>query len=427
MTPPATTSDGRRSKDRETDRRRASPSGRSVASGHRRALTRRAAPRSPRRVSGPLSGRAAELIGRVARAAPRAAGRTAPRRSAETGPGRAAQSDPRSASQKPRGRAAQSDPRSASRTQRGRAAESASWRQRGRADESTTRTIPQRQRRRASQSRSSAAASISARGVAFLQGLPDHPLLDRIVRGRVWIALLGLMLAGIVAMQVEQLKLGASIGRSVERTSQLQTRNQQLQASIAALSDDQRIESLAARQGMIMPPPEAIDFLANPGQIGVQKALSNIHAPNPSAFSSLQTGSGEVVTSLNATGSASASLAGAPASGQASTVATAPLSTVATAPGTGATGQLAASGATAQTPTTSTGPSTGMTGQVPATSSTGPSTGTTAQTPATSAVAPSASTSGQTPAAPATVAAPATGSDQSPATSAISTATPSGG
>ncbi len=388
MTPPATTSDGRRTKEREKHRRGASAGGTSVSSGHRRALPRRAAPRSPRRVSGPLSGRAVALIGRVARAAPRAAGtraagRIAPRRSAETGRGRAAQSGPQSATQ----------------------------RQRWPADWFTARTIPLRQRRRPSRSRSSATASISARGLTFLQGLPDHPLLDRIVRGRAWIALLGVMLAGIVAMQVEQLKLGASIGRSVERTSQLQTRNQQLQASIAALSDDQRIETLAARQGMIMPPPEATDFLANPGQTGVQKALSNIHAPDPSAFSSLQTGSGEVVTNLNATGSASASLAGAQASGPASTVATAPLSTVATTPGTAATGQLPAMAATAQTSATSaTGPSTGMTGQVPTTSAAAPIT-----------------TTGQAPAAAATAAPPATGADQSPATSASNSATPSGG
>ena len=156
---------------------------------------------------------------------------------------------------------------------------------------------PQRARR--ATAKPSAGASISERALAFVRTLPDHPLLDRIVRGRTWIALLGLMLVGIVAMQVEQLKLGASIGRSIQRTSRLQTHNEQLQASVASLSDERRIEAVAARQGMIMPPPTAIGFLSSPHQTDIRRALANIHASDPAAFSSSQTGNGAVVTSAS--------------------------------------------------------------------------------------------------------------------------------
>jgi hypothetical protein len=92
------------------------------------------------------------------------------------------------------------------------------------------------------------------------------------------------MLAGIVAMQVEVLKLEAGIGRSMQRASQLQTRNDALRASVAALADDQRIENLAARMGMVMPPSPEVGFLqhGNPGDGG--KAIANIHAPNPTTF-----------------------------------------------------------------------------------------------------------------------------------------------
>src|SRR5438105_2710091 len=58
-------------------------------------------------------------------------------------------------------------------------------------------------------------APVSERLVEAIRTLPDHSLLDRIVRGRAWILVLGVMLAGIVAMQVELLKLNASIGRSL--------------------------------------------------------------------------------------------------------------------------------------------------------------------------------------------------------------------
>ncbi len=73
--------------------------------------------------------------------------------------------------------------------------------------------------------------SLGRRAAAFLAGLPDHPWLDRIVRGRYWIPILGALLAGIVAMQVEVLKLSANIGRAIERGTSLQSRNEQLRAS----------------------------------------------------------------------------------------------------------------------------------------------------------------------------------------------------
>ena len=67
-----------------------------------------------------------------------------------------------------------------------------------------------------------------------------------------WIPLLGVLLAGIVAAQVEILKLGATMGRALEQTTTLTDRNEQLRGSVAALADDQRIEQLAANMGMVL-------------------------------------------------------------------------------------------------------------------------------------------------------------------------------
>jgi hypothetical protein len=41
-----------------------------------------------------------------------------------------------------------------------------------------------------------------------LLALPDHRLVDRLVRGRVWIPLIGFLLIGIVAMQVSMRAAG---------------------------------------------------------------------------------------------------------------------------------------------------------------------------------------------------------------------------
>jgi hypothetical protein len=131
---------------------------------------------------------------------------------------------------------------------------------------------------------SAARAPWTARAVAGLRTLPDHSLLDRVVRGRLWIPLLGVLLAGIVAMQVEVLKLNASIGHAMVATGQLQTRNQQLRAAVSSRSDDQRVEAAAARQPMQMPAPSTPQFVAEHGAADVRAALAGIRPPDPSGF-----------------------------------------------------------------------------------------------------------------------------------------------
>ncbi len=96
------------------------------------------------------------------------------------------------------------------------------------------RETPRRSRTGARGAR--AGVLLGARAARFIRALPDHRVLDRVVRGRAWILILGVMLAGIVAMQVEVLKLGASIGRSIEQSTALQSRNELLRASVASLS-----------------------------------------------------------------------------------------------------------------------------------------------------------------------------------------------
>ncbi len=127
-------------------------------------------------------------------------------------------------------------------------------------------------------------ASWNARVAAYMRALPDHALLDRLIRGRLWIPLLGVLLAGIVAMQVEVLKLNAGIGRSLQRGAALQSQNQLLRASVSQLTDARRIERLAAAMGMVMPAPTQVRFLAA-GTVATERALSSIHAPSGATYS----------------------------------------------------------------------------------------------------------------------------------------------
>jgi hypothetical protein len=125
---------------------------------------------------------------------------------------------------------------------------------------------------------------LRARALTRLRTLPDHSLLDRVVRGRLWIPLLGVLLVGIVAMQVEVLKLNASIGHSMTGSAQLQSDNQLLRADDSRLSDDQGIETEAVRLGMSMPAATQTLFLGGSTGANLSRALANIHAPDPTTF-----------------------------------------------------------------------------------------------------------------------------------------------
>jgi cell division protein FtsL len=127
-----------------------------------------------------------------------------------------------------------------------------------------------------------------ARGaVAFVGSLPESSLLDRVIRGRIWIPLLGVLLVGIVGMQVENLKLNAGLGGAIQQTATLQSRNDWLRDDVAQLSDPQRIEGIAARHDMLMAPPSVTKFLKAGGSAAsVRAAIAGIHAPGSTYFAS---------------------------------------------------------------------------------------------------------------------------------------------
>lgn len=118
------------------------------------------------------------------------------------------------------------------------------------------------------------------------RSLTDPRLVDRLIRGRAWIPVLGVLLAGIVAMRVEILKLNVSVGRSVALISQLQSENQILRASVANRSGEARIETLAEKMGMTLPGPLDVHFVAASGARNLAAAAAGITRPDPQTFES---------------------------------------------------------------------------------------------------------------------------------------------
>ena len=263
---------------------------------------------------------------------------------------------------------------------------------RGRAT-TTGRPAAQPRRRPARPAAATPRLSLGARAAAFVRALPDHSLLDRIIRGRVWIPLLGVLLAGIVAMQVEVLKLNAATGVSLQRTTALQNARDVLQANVAQLANDQRIETLAAQMGMRMPAPSQVKFLSvGGGTAGL--AAADIHPPNATSFlaqlpgaqttGGLSTGNAPVsAATTDPTATSSLSAPASPGSTAASSAGTATATgTTASSPATGSSAATTVTPATAATPpaTGTASPATGTAS--PATGTASPATGTTAPTQA---------------------------------------------
>jgi len=116
------------------------------------------------------------------------------------------------------------------------------------------------------------------RAVRFASSLPDRRLVDRLVRGRGWIALIGFLLMGIVAMQVSLLKLNAGIGRDVERSASLERRNGELRAQVSRLQSGERIQDHAAALGMVMPPAGAVSYVRARTGVDARAAAAALRA-----------------------------------------------------------------------------------------------------------------------------------------------------
>ncbi len=125
---------------------------------------------------------------------------------------------------------------------------------------------------------------------AAVRALPDHRLLDTLLRSRAWIWLLGIALGGIVFMQVSLLGMNAGIGRAVAESTTLEQRNAELQESVAELSRGARVRDNAARIGLIAPASTDVSFLKAHPRADARIAADRMRPPSANARASVVTG-----------------------------------------------------------------------------------------------------------------------------------------
>ena len=112
---------------------------------------------------------------------------------------------------------------------------------------------------------------------AAVRGLPDCRPVLRLTRGRAWIGLLGLLLAGIVALNVVTLNLTATAGDIEAQRQTLREENSLLERRLAERLSNGRVEGAAASLGFERPDGRDIAF-ATAGPEAIKIAAERLAA-----------------------------------------------------------------------------------------------------------------------------------------------------
>jgi len=118
--------------------------------------------------------------------------------------------------------------------------------------------------------------AISLRVLRAGRSLQDSTMLERLVRGRGWILVLGVLLFGLVAMNVSLLKLNAAAGHNAERAKVLRIQNAKLRGKVSRLASGDRLRTAAADMGLVMPEPRKVHYLNTRPDRDPRQAVRNI-------------------------------------------------------------------------------------------------------------------------------------------------------
>jgi cell division protein FtsL len=106
-------------------------------------------------------------------------------------------------------------------------------------------------------------------------------VLDRLLRGPVYIATVGILLVGIVFFNVDVLELNHGIASTDARAAQLKRDNAALTLELAQLGSSERIQRLALEAGLVLPQPGDVRYLRAHRQ-DAGRALRVMTAPDSS-------------------------------------------------------------------------------------------------------------------------------------------------
>jgi cell division protein FtsL len=104
-------------------------------------------------------------------------------------------------------------------------------------------------------------------------------MLDALLSGRGWIALVFLLLAGIVFFNVDLLQMNRDIARNSEKISALKRENARLLLDQARLANSERIQEEAVKLGLALPAPGEVRYLKARPSEDARRAAKRITIP----------------------------------------------------------------------------------------------------------------------------------------------------
>jgi cell division protein FtsL len=110
-------------------------------------------------------------------------------------------------------------------------------------------------------------------------------VLDNLLHGRGWIAIVFVLLAGIVFFNVDLLQMNRDIAASAEAAGEIKRENANLRTEIARLGSSERIQQVAAEAGLVLPAPGEVRYLRSDPSVDARQAAAHIEegAATPAA------------------------------------------------------------------------------------------------------------------------------------------------
>jgi cell division protein FtsL len=105
-------------------------------------------------------------------------------------------------------------------------------------------------------------------------------VLDALLAGRGWIALVFVLLVGIVFFNVDLLRMNREIASSADRIAVLKREIARDRLDVARLASTQRIQESAAQLGLVQPAPGEVRYLKARPRLDAHMAAKRVTAPN---------------------------------------------------------------------------------------------------------------------------------------------------
>jgi cell division protein FtsL len=104
-------------------------------------------------------------------------------------------------------------------------------------------------------------------------------VLDALLTGRIWIGLIGVLLAGIVFFNVDLLQMNREITQMADKATEIKRQNDRLRHDYARLASSERIQEAALALGLVYPAAGEVRYLESKPKLDAHNASKRIIAP----------------------------------------------------------------------------------------------------------------------------------------------------